>query len=697
MLLRSGLDKIRPEHLDRRAFVYVRQSSFAQVLYNTGSTARQYDLKQRALDLGWSADSVTVIDQDQGRSGASAVDRDGFQLLLVEVGLGRAGAVFSLEASRLARSWSDWYHLLEICAVTHTLVVDEDGVYDPCQYQDRLLLGILGDMSEAELHWLRNRLLGGKLQKAEHGELRFRPPAGLVFDRSHHLVLDPDEEVQHAVRLVFTLFDQLGSALAVVKHYTDNHLRFPDRLWGKGREGELCWRPLSHPRVLSILHNPRYAGAYVYGRTQTRKQTLPGETPRIKGRTRQVAPSAWPIVRHNAHPGYISWEQFLRNQQRLDDNRTNDAENRRGAVREGNALLQGIVLCGRCGRRMSIRYYKDGITPIYECNHLHKHHAGPTCQSLRGDGVDAAVANLFLQALQPAELEVALATLEDIEARARQADRQWQLRLERVRYEADLARRRFVAVDPENRLVSRTLEREWNDKLAEVERLQQEYAAVSPLAARPVSGEERQRILALAADVPALWHAQTTTVAQRKQLLRLLVKDVTLNKQDKVIALAVRWQTEVCTTLEVTRPRRSCDARRTDPAVVARIRSLAGSHPDEQISDILNKERFTPGLGGTFTASKVQWLRFKHKIISACPRGPGACVGGQRGDGRYSVQSAAKLLNINISTVVAWCKSGKLDGIQSVPHGPWWVRLTPEIIDRLRKPTRQRWHKRSSD
>jgi DNA invertase Pin-like site-specific DNA recombinase len=696
VLIRPNLDKIRPEHLDRRAFVYIRQSTFAQVLHNTASTARQYDLKQRALDLGWSSDSITVIDQDQGRSGASAIDRDGFQSLLVEVGLGHAGAVLSLEASRLARSCSDWYRLLEICAVTHTLVIDEDGVYDPSQYQDRLLLGIMGAMSEAELHWLRNRLLGGKIEKAEHGELRFRPPAGLIFDRLKNLVFDPDEEVQHAVRLVFSLFDQLGSALAVVKHFANNHLRFPDRLWGKAHDGELRWRPLSHARVLSVLHNPRYAGAYVYGRTQTRTQALPGETPRIKGRTRQVAPSDWPIVRHNAHPGYLTWEQFLRNQQRLEDNRTNDSENHRGAVREGNALLQGIVLCGRCGRRMSVRYYKDGTTPLYECNQLHTHHAGPTCQFLRGDGVDVAVTNLFLQAIAPAELEVALATLEDIEARARQADRQWQLRLERVRYEADLARRRFVAVDPENRLVARTLEKEWNGKLAEVERLEREHATLSPLAVRQVSSEERQRILALAADVPALWYADTTTAAQRKQLLRLLIKDVTLTKQDKAIAVAVRWQTEACTILEAARPRRSCDVRRTNPLAVERIRSLASCHADEPIANILNKEGLTPGLGGVFTAKKVQWLRFKYKIASVCPEGPGACVGGQRGDGRYSVQSAAELLNINISTVVTWCKSGKLDGTQSVPHGPWWVRLTPEIIANLRKPTRQRWQNRSS-
>ncbi len=347
--------KIRPDHLDRPAFVYVRQSTFFQVRENTASTARQYDLVQRAQELGWSPTSITVIDQDQGLSGFSAVGRDGFPFLIAQVGLGQAGAVLSLEASRLARSCSDWYRLLEICALTDTLVIDEDGVYDPSQYADRLLLGILGAMSEAELHWLRNRLLGGKLARAEQGELRMRPPAGLVFDTTRRLVLDPDEEVQQAVRLLFTLFEQTGSALAVVKHFADHHLLFPDRLWGKSHDGELLWKPLRHGRVLDILHNPRYAGAYVYGRTQTRTRTLPQEAPRVKGRTRHVAIADWPTVRYNAHPGYINWEQFLRNQQRLDDNCTVSGSDRRGAVREGHALLQGLVLCGQCGRRMTVR------------------------------------------------------------------------------------------------------------------------------------------------------------------------------------------------------------------------------------------------------------------------------------------------------------------------------------------------------
>jgi DNA invertase Pin-like site-specific DNA recombinase len=696
MTIACSSPKIRPDHLDRPALVYVRQSTLFQVREHTASTARQYDLVQRAHELGWSPASITVIDQDQGLSGCSAVGRDGFQFLIAQVGLGQAGAVLSLEASRLARSCSDWYRLLEICALTDTLVIDEDGVYDPSQYADRLVLGILGAMSEAELHWLRNRLLGGKLARAEQGELRMRPPVGLVFDVARRLVLDPDEEVQQAVCLLFTLFEQAGSALAVVKHFGEHHLLFPERLWGKAHDGELLWKPLRHGRVLDVLHNPRYAGAYVDGRTQTRTRTLPQESPRVKGRTRRVAPANWPIVRHNAHPGSISWEHFLRNQQRLDANCTVRANDRRGAVREGHALLQGLVLCGQCGRRMRVRYTRHGTTPSYECNQVHKQQGGRTCQFIRGDGVDAAVACLFLEAIQPAQLEVSLATLEQIEDQARQIERQWQLRLERARYEADLARRRFLSVEPENRLVARNLEKDWNEKLAAVELLERERAALPTGAAPRLSPQERQRILHLAEDLPALWHAPTTTPAERKQLLRLLAKDVTLTKEATTIRVALRWQTAACTTVEVPRPPRSCDACRTPTTVVAQVRVLAGNHTDRQIADRLNAAGWQSGRGGSFTASKVQWVRYVHGIRSGCPEGPGACAQGARGDGRCSAQAAAKALNVDVSTIAAWCKSGQLDGIQANPHGPWWIRLTPEVIERLRKPVRRRWKKRSS-
>jgi DNA invertase Pin-like site-specific DNA recombinase len=687
----------RAGHLARQALIYVRQSTLAQVRDHTASTARQYDLRQRARDLGWPAEQIVVIDQDQGRSGATAAGRDGFQELVAAVGLGQAGAVFSLEASRLARASSDWHRLLEICALTDTLVIDEDGLYDPGQYNDRLLLGFKGTMSEAELHWLRARLLGGKLAKAQQGTLRVRLPTGLVYDPAGQVVLDPDEAVQHAIRLVFDLFAESASALAVVQHFATHRLLIPARHWGGRRDGEVTWEPLRHGRVLGILHNPAYAGAYVYGRTHTRTQLLPGEAPRIKGRTRPVPSTDWPIMLRDVHPGYLNWEQFLRNQQHLDDNRTFRPEERRGAVRDGAALLQGIARCGRCGRRMAVRYVTAArrVVPVYTCDAVHAHLAGPTCQSLRGDGVDAAVAANFLEAIQPAQLVVSLAAVEQLEARARQIDRQWQLRLEQARYEADLARRRFVAVEPEHRLVARSLEREWNAKLAAVERLEREYAAVPPPAAHLISPEERQRILALAQDLPTVWQAPTTTAAARKQLLRCLVKDVTLTKAATTIQIGIRWQTDACTTLAVPRPRRSADVRRTDPAVVRRIRELAPQHTDRQIAARLTKEGLLSGLGGSFTASKVQWLRYRHQIASGCPEGPLACRQGQRGDGRYTARAAAALLNVSVTTIAAWCTAGRLDGIQAVPHGPWWVHVSAEEIAALRKPMRRQWTRRT--
>jgi DNA invertase Pin-like site-specific DNA recombinase len=697
MMIQSFAPKIRPDHLDRLAQVYIRQSTMIQVRENTASTARQYDLAGRALDLGWPQERIQVIDQDQGHSGASAAGRDGFQHLVAQVGLGRTGAVLSLEASRLARSCSDWYRLIEICALTNTLVIDEDGVYDPTLYSDRLLLGFLGAMSEAELHLIRSRLLGGKLKKASDGQLRFRPPTGLVYDLERRIVFDPDEQVQQAVRLVFDLFDQSPSALAVVKHFADHHLQCPTRLWGGGRHGQVTWTPLSNGRVLNILHNPEYAGAYVYGRTKTRIVCLPGEEPRVKGRTRRVRPEDWPFVIPGHHPGYITWDQFQRNQRRLDDNRTLPDQDRRGALREGHALLQGIVRCGRCGRRMSVRYLNNASIPSYECNSYHTHFAGKTCQSMRGDEIDAAVAQALLEAMRPVQLEVSMAAFDQIAAQARQLDRQWQLTLERARYEAELARRRFVAVEPENRLVARTLEREWNERLAEIERMERDAALRPPLASRLVHPEEQRRVLALARDLSKVWHAPTTPQTARKQLLGYLIKDVTLCRGDTTIQVAIRWQTEACTVLEVPRPKRSYEVRRTDPAVVARVRVLAPEHTDCEIAALLDKEGFRSGTQGTLTAKKVQWIRHVHSIASGCPEGPAACQSGYRGDGRCTAQVAAELLNVTVYTIADWCKSGRLDGIRAVPQGPWWIRLTPEIITELRKPVRRCWSRRSKD
>jgi DNA invertase Pin-like site-specific DNA recombinase len=476
--------------------IYVRQSTPIPVRDHTARTARQYDLARSAQRFGWPDPHIKVIDQDQGHSGASVVGRDGFQYRMAEVCLGHVGAVFSLEASRLARSGSDGYRLIEICSLTNTLVIDEDGVYDPTPYNDRLLLGIKGTMSEAELHGIRSRLLGGKPEKAEAGPLRFRPPTGLVHDPSGPIVLDPDEQVQHALRLVFETFEPVGAALGAVQYFAENHLSFPTRLYGGTRHGQLLWRPLDHGRVLAVLHNPAYAGAYVYGRTKTRKVIAPGEEPHVKGRTLRVAAEDWPSVLHDHHPGYITWSQFQRNQQRLIDNCTSQHQDHRGAIREGAALLQGLVMCSRCGRRMTIRYRDDGQVPLYECNQLPKQLGEKVCQSLRGDRIDAAVATAFLEAMEPAELEVSMAAIDQVAEQARRLDRQWELIVERARYEAELARRRFLAVEPENRLVGRTLERDWEAKLAEVDRLERESTARPERSIRLVDPGERARILA---------------------------------------------------------------------------------------------------------------------------------------------------------------------------------------------------------
>jgi DNA invertase Pin-like site-specific DNA recombinase len=694
MLNRPSSQKIRPDHLDRLAVIYVRQSTLFQVRENTGSTTRQYDLVKRAQDLGWTPAHIQVVDQDQGQSGASSVGRDGFQWLVAEVGLGHVGAVLSLEVSRLARSCSDWYRLLEICALSDTLVVDDEGVYDPGAHNDRLLLGFKGSMSEAELHWLKSRLQGGKQSKAEQGSLRFRLPIGLIYDPVGRIVLDPDEAVAEAIRLVFSLFEQSSSALAVVSAFAKLHLRFPTRWWGGKRADELIWSRLTHERVLNILHSPLYAGAYVYGRTKSRSRTLPGEEPRVKGRTRRVKQEDWPIVLLDAHPSYITWDQFLRNQRQLDDNRTWRAEEHRGAVREGPSLLQGIVLCGSCGRRMGIRYQRNGSLLMYECHQLHSQLAARTCQTMRGDRIDQAVVACFLEAIEPAHLEVALSALEQVEARAKQVDHQWQRQIERAQYEADLARRRYKAVDPDNRLVARSLERDWNEKLTEVEKLQREHRLLPKQAALLLTASQREQIRRLAHDLPTLWYASTTTFVERKQLMRWLIKDVTLSKRGNVIDVAIRWQTEALTHLAIPRYKMSWEERQTSPQVIERVRALSPRHTNAQIAAILNEEGEQAGMGGLFTVSKIEWIRYAYHIPAGCPERPKAAPTGQRGDGRYSARAAAELLNVNVSTIADWCQAGILESVRSTPLGPRWITLTPEIITALRKPVRRQWKQR---
>ena len=462
--------KVKASHLKRNAYLYIRQSTLRQVLENTESTQRQYALRQQAVALGWPLERIFVIDTDLGQSGASAADREGFQRLVTEVSLARAGIVMGLEVSRLARNSMDWHRLLEISALTGTLILDEDGVYDPAHFNDRLLLGLKGTMSEAELHVLRARLQGGIQNKARRGELFIRPAMGFVYNADGKLVLDPDQQVQQSVRVLFETFRRTGSAMATVKFFAEQGLQFPRHVHTGPNQGDTVWAGLEHSRVLRILHNPRYTGAFVYGRTRTRR-TLEGGWV-----VEDVPREEWSVLIREAHAGYLDWDEYERNQRRLQDNcQAYGADRRKSPPREGPALLQGLLICGCCGKRMTVRYHSrcGQLQPDYVCQREGIEHAEPICQHIPGASIDETVGNILLEALTPVTLEVALFVQEELQARLEEADRLRQQQVERSRYEAELARRRYLRVDPDNRLVADSLEADWNDKLKMLTEAQQ--------------------------------------------------------------------------------------------------------------------------------------------------------------------------------------------------------------------------------
>jgi DNA invertase Pin-like site-specific DNA recombinase len=456
--MQADAQKVKPEHLKRDAYLYVRQSTPRQVLENSESTKRQYALQQRAIALGWSSERIIVIDNDLGQSGASTVDRKGFQKLVAEVGMGHAGLVIGLEVSRLARNSSDWHRLLEICAFTDTLILDEDGLYDPAHFNDRLLLGLKGTMSEAELHVMQARMRGGLLNKARRGELRLPLPVGLLYDTQGQVILDPDQQVQQSIRTLFQSFRRVGSAGAVVKAFRDARLSFPHRPRGGPQDGELLWVKLNITQVLNVLHNPRYAGAYVYGRTRMRR-TLQGT------QQHRVAQDQWHTLLLSAHVGYVSWDEYQENQRRLQENaHALGPERRKSPPREGPALLQGLVICGMCGERMKVIYHVRAgqRVPDYICDGRTVNDPQPMCQWISGKDVDKAVGDLLLEIVTPTAIEATLAVQQELQTRLDEVERLRKQQVERARYEAELAQRRYMRVDPDNRLVADTLEADWN-------------------------------------------------------------------------------------------------------------------------------------------------------------------------------------------------------------------------------------------
>jgi DNA invertase Pin-like site-specific DNA recombinase len=640
--------KVTTNHLRRDAYLYVRQSTVRQVFENTESTRRQYALRERAVALGWPIERVHVIDSDQGKSGGSAADREGFQKLVGEVGMGRAGIVLGLEVSRLARNSSDWHRLLEICALTDTLILDEDGIYNPVEFNDRLLLGLKGTMSDAELHVLRARLRGGILNQARRGALKTPLPVGLVYDAADNVVLDPDSQVRKSITHLFETFERTGSATATVKHFRTQGLRFPRRPRSGPHKGDLLWEELRHWRVLRVLHNPRYAGAFFFGRSRAHKR--PGDAVEV-----EVLPrDEWIALMPDAHPGYISWEQFEANLARLRDNaQAHGAERRKSPPREGPALLQGLAVCGVCGRRMTVRYHtrKSRQWPEYVCQSEGIETASAKCQSIPGSGIDETIGALLVETVTPMTLEVALQVQAELEARADEADALRRQRVERARHEADLARRRFMEADPGNRLVVDVLEAEWNDKLRALHDAQEELEHRRAEEHQKLDDERHQQILALATDFPRLWNDPRTPQRERKRMVRLLLEDVTLTKGD-AIAASVRFRGGATRSLSLPLAQPAWQLRQTSAAVVAEIDALLDDHTEGQIAGVLNDRGRVSGEGLPFHAIMVRRLRRDYELKTRYDR--------LREAGMLTLDEIADLLGVSTQTVKIWRDRGLL-------------------------------------
>lgn len=669
--------KISEQQQSKPAYVYVRQSTLGQVRHHQESTERQYALRQKAAELGWSESSIRILDRDLGISGAHTTGRTDFKTLVADVSMGQVGAVFALEASRLARSNADWHRLLELCALTRTLVIDEDGCYDPEDFNDGLLLGLKGTMAQAELHFLRARLLGGKLNKAKKGELRFPLPVGFCHDEDGHIVLDPDEEVRGAVSLMFRLFRETGSAFAVVQNFVKRALRFPKRDYGGAWNVKLIWGRLTHTRVLCMLKNPSYAGVYVFGRYQYHQKI--STTGEIQKKQHAVAMPDWRVQLKQHHDGYISWDEFIENGKRLEKNRTNgEATMLSGPAREGLALLQGLLVCGNCGHAITVRYTGNGgIYPTYLCNRQHREGlATKACMSFRCGLLDAAVSEEVLKALQPAELELALAALRELEVRDQAILHQWQMRLERAEYEVALAERRYQEVDPSNRLVANTLERRWNEALLHLRDLKKQAEEFQRKEARVYTPEQKAKVLALARDFPRLWHAPSTQAKDRKRMLRLLIKDITVNKlvEQRQLSVHIRWQGGACTEFFVQIPPSAAGRHRYCSPIVGRVRDLACSLLDAQIADQLNREGCISAKGKSYTAKMIRWIRWRYQIPLAR----------LKKSGELTVQQVAKQFGVSHGVVYYWIEHKVIHARRLNPGMPCWITLTAADEQKLR-------------
>ena len=676
--------KLRPWHLDRAAVVYVRQSTPQQVLDHQESTARQYALADRAIALGWLRSQVLVIDDDLGKSGQSVEDRPGFQRLLAEVALDRVGLILGLEMSRLARSCKDWHHLLELCGRFRVLLADADGVYDPTEYADRLVLGLTGMMSEAELHILKQRMYQGKLNKARRGELIARVPAGYVKSPADEVTLDPDEQAQGVIRMIFDEFDRLGTVHGVLRSLIADGVRLPVRAQSGPNRGQLEWRAPCRETVRQILRHPMYAGAYRYGFRPTEPRRQSQGHPR-GGRGSGLAPEDCLVFLKDRFPPYISWERFEANQARLTANRSRiDSA---GAVRDGGALLAGIVWCGRCGRRMYVRYGSAHRRPGYICSTLRSDYALPLCQSVTAAEVECWVAGQILEVIQPAVLEASLDAAAAVEQRRRQMIRHWEQRIERARYEADRAARQFQACEPENRLVARTLERRWEEMLQAVQQLEAEFDRHTRTQPRLLDEADRERIRRLAGEVPTLWQASSTTPADRRQVVRLLVERVvlTVDPGDDRVAVRVEWAGGVVRQRVIHRAVRGYKDQQSWACLSERLAAMHGrGETPEAIAAALGRDGFRPPKRASrFTAGMVRRLLHELGLRPRVPRSP-TSAGVLSPDERW-LHDLARDLVLSPHTLHGWRKKGWLQARQVGGRGgPWAVQADDRELVRLR-------------
>jgi len=664
------IPKIQTTHLQKPAYIYIRQSTMAQVRHHQESTERQYALRDKAMALGWPAERIRILDRDLGISGAQVNGRADFQSLVADVSMRKVGAVFSLEASRLSRSSADWHRLLELCAFTDTVIIDEDGIYNPADFNDQLLLGLKGTMSQAELHFLRARLQGGKRNKAQKGELRSPLPVGFVHDEEGSIVFDPDSQVQHVVRFLFDSFRQRGSAYGVVHHFSKAGLQFPKRAYGGVWNGRLIWGRLTGSRVLGVLKNPAYAGAYVHGRYQSIKEISPNGV--LYSKVKKMPISDWTVLIHDHHEAYISWEEFMQNQQLLERNRTNADETLLGgAAREGLALLQGLLLCGHCGRRITVRYKGNGgLYPTYECNWRRREAlSSHACLHLRCDLADKPIIRHVLEIIRPKQIEIAIKAMEELQKRQDSIDTQWRMKIERAQYEAQLAQRRYEEVDPSNRLVAATLERHWNEALTKLEEIKEAFSKHQFQKGLPVTEEQKAELRTLARDLPRLWKAPTTKAKDRKRILRLLIKDITVEKlpTPKQLILHVRWQGGAVQDIPVIVPPNRPDQIRYPHEIVERIRTMARDHTDAQIASTFNQEKIKSAKGATFTPSIIRWIRYKHRILKPNLKRPN----------ELTVSEVAKKFAISRYVVYYWIEHQIVPTRRLNATSPYWITLSP--------------------